>query len=78
MPGPAELIGDLQATVEDALARAGYTATSWLIVASVINHDGSETLIRQSSDGLPVWIRSGMLTEALSGWDKDEQEETDG
>ena len=41
--------------------------TRWVVVAEIINRDGSQCLADITSPGLPYWDFTGMLTSALQG-----------
>ena len=54
----AEILA-LEAAITDALDAK--MATRWVVVAEIIDADGTPSLASLNSPGLPLWVRSGML-----------------
>lgn len=73
-------MGKLRDTIEDALAKAGIATSGWVLSAAVIEKDGTETLYVETTEGMPSWIRTGMIDESLDAdlWEDDQEPSVDG
>jgi len=58
----------------------GSLLTNWVVVAEFVAPDGEPYLIRADSENMTVWLRAGMLQDALDNfdWSKEEYEDEDG